>query len=344
MPLWAGRTAALLGVILVSFNLRVAVAALSPISHEIGADIPLNAVALGVLGTLPPICFAAAGFGTPFLRRWIRLETLVLWSMVLTCAGHLVRGLAGDYSMLVVGSVLLFAASGVANIALPPLFKAYFPDRIGTITAIFVAFMGASSVFPPLLAVPIADASGWRVSLGLWAGLAFIAIWPWLPLVLRRKSVREAAAVAAARAVPETSAVRVNVWRSPLAWCLAALFAMASILAYAMFAWLPEILMDRTGMSPGLAGAMLAVFSIMGIPASIVAPLIAARLRNLWPLLIFSFCGYVLGLSGLLFLPHVAPVLWIVILGFGTLAFPLSLLLINLRTRTQSGAVTLSGF
>jgi CP family cyanate transporter-like MFS transporter len=35
---------------------------------------------------------------------------------------------------------------------------------------------------------------------------------------------------------------------------------------------------------------------------------------------------------------------WVALIGFGPLLFPLSLVLINLRTRTHEGAVALSGF
>ena len=56
--LWAGRTLALLGIILVAANLRTAVTALSPIVSEINLDVPLSTTAVGILGMLPPVCFA----------------------------------------------------------------------------------------------------------------------------------------------------------------------------------------------------------------------------------------------------------------------------------------------
>lgn len=54
LPLWAGRTAALLGIVLVAFSLRQAVAAVSPILGDIRTDIPLSDLDVGWLGTLPP--------------------------------------------------------------------------------------------------------------------------------------------------------------------------------------------------------------------------------------------------------------------------------------------------
>ena len=69
-------------------------------------------------------------------------------------------------------TAVIFAAVGVGNVLLPPLVKKYFPDRIGLMTTIYSTTMAVASFGPPLVAVPIADAAGWRLSLGLWAVFA----------------------------------------------------------------------------------------------------------------------------------------------------------------------------
>ncbi len=74
LPLWAGRTAALLGILLVAVNLRSAVAALSPIIDQISRDIPLDPVVLGIIGAAPPVTFALMGLFTPWLSRRLGLE------------------------------------------------------------------------------------------------------------------------------------------------------------------------------------------------------------------------------------------------------------------------------
>src|SRR5690606_35819704 len=45
-----------------------------------------------------------------------------------------------------------------------------------------------------------------------------------------------------------------------------------------------------------------------------------------------------------LWAPALAPVLWAILVGVGNLIFPVSLALINLRSRSQQGSVALSGF
>ncbi|MDY7540997.1 MULTISPECIES: hypothetical protein [unclassified Cryobacterium] len=85
--LWAGRTLALLGILLVAANLRTAVAALSPIVTAISKDVPLGALAIGVLGMLPPVCFAVFGIFTPVFTRRIGLERVVVVALVAILAG-----------------------------------------------------------------------------------------------------------------------------------------------------------------------------------------------------------------------------------------------------------------
>jgi hypothetical protein len=69
LPLWAGRTAALLGIVLVAFTLRQAVAAISPILGDIRVDIPISNIDVGLLGTLP--LGQPVGESTPTSGSWL---------------------------------------------------------------------------------------------------------------------------------------------------------------------------------------------------------------------------------------------------------------------------------
>ncbi|PPL15558.1 MFS transporter [Microterricola pindariensis] len=337
-PLWAGRTLALLGILIVALNLRTAVAALSPIADHIAADIPLSPTALGVLGMLPPVCFALFGIFTPVFTRRIGLEPTLIIALVAIVLGHSVRGLSVSLPMLLLGSAITFAGLGVGNVLLPPLVKKYFPDRIGLMTTLYATALSMSTFLPPLLAVPVADADGWQFSLGMWAVFATIALVPWLILAIGHRPD--------ASALPEEAKPQllVKAWRSSVGWSLMVVFAVSSLNAYAMFAWLPGLLIDSAGLTPGEAGAMLSLYAAMGLPASLVIPLLAARLRHVGILVYVGVAFFLVGYLGLLLVPAQLTWLWVALAGCGPLIFPLSLALINLRTRTHEGAVALSGF
>ncbi|MCX7521227.1 MFS transporter [Microbacterium sp. STN6] len=340
LPLWKGRTLALAGILLVAANLRTAVAALSPIIDHVRADIPLSALVLGVLGMLPPVCFAVFGIITPLFTRRMSLELMVLLSLGAIVVGTVLRAASDSLALLLIGSALAFAGMGVGNVLLPPLVKRYFGDRIGLLTGTYATILAVSTLLPPLVAVPVADGAGWRVSIGMWAALAIVATLPWIGVLATRRPV------AADSGVVEEAEPRVLslVWRSPVAWSTAVVFAVSSLNAYAMFAWLPEILQDRAGVSPAAAGALLSLYAAAGIPTGILVPMLALRLRNVGILVYTGVGFFILGYLGLIFWPSTGTIVWALSAGLGPMLFPLCLVLINLRTRTHAGSVALSGF
>lgn len=338
-PLWAGRSLALVGIVLVAFNLRTAVATLSPILAELERDIPLDPLVLGFLGMLPPLCFAVFGIVTPLFAKRLGLEGTLIAAILALTIGLAGRGLAGDAFWLVAASILTFAAIGVANVLLPPLVKRYFPDRIGLLTSVYVTAMSVSTFVPALVAVPMADAAGWRFSLGEWAIVAAVCLVPWITLLVHPR--REAPAALPEEAEPGLLRYAL---RSRLAWALAVVFAVAGFNSYALFAWLPPMLHDIAGASPAEAGALLSLFAAMGLPAGLLVPVIAARYGRVRLLIAVAVAAIVSGTLGLLLVPAFATWLWVAFAGIGTLLFPLALVLINLRTRTHAGAVALSGF
>lgn len=349
-PLWQGRTLAVVGIVLFAFSMRSAVASLSPLFDHISAEFDLPAAVIGLIGTAPPVCFAVFGLLTPALERRFGLERLAVAAMAVVALGLVARSLAPSSGLLLAGTALVFAAVGTGNILLPPLVKRYFPDRIGLMTTVYSTTMAVSTSLPALIAVPVADATDWHLSLGLWSVFALAGAIPWVGLAMRHRAERTAAAEAAVGAPAEDDLDEPSprafgrMWRVPLAWALLVCFGASSTMAYTSFAWLPKLLVDTAGVTPAAAGVLLSLFAFMGLPASLAVPLLVTR-RNATRLLIgiAVACGFV-GLGGLLLVPTVATWLWVALFGLAPLLFPLVLVLLGLRTRTHEGAVALSGF
>ncbi|MCU1571374.1 MAG: cynX [Naasia sp.] len=333
---------ALTGIVILALNLRTAVASLSPVLDEIGSDVPLTSVGIGILGTLPPVSFAVFGLLAPALARRIGLDLAMLLAVLAMVVGHLARGFAPNYPMLLASSALVLAGVGIGNVLLPPAVKRYFPDRIGTLTAVSAALMSLSTAVPALLSAPLTATVTWRGDLAAWGVVALIALGPWLALWLRERRAaadrRDAGTI-----LPEGEHVT-GLWRSPVAWACATVFASSSFNAYALFAWLPQILSDTAGSDPFTAGALLSLYGIAGLPAAILVPLIAVRIRNTGLLVYAGVAFFVVGYSGLLLAPATLTALWVVLAGFGPLLFPVALILINIRSRSPRGSAALSGF
>jgi CP family cyanate transporter-like MFS transporter len=214
---------------------------------------------------------------TPILERRFGLERLAAASMLIVTAALIARSLAGDAATLLLATTVLFAAVGVGNVV-PPLIKTYFPDRVGTMTALYSALLAMAAFVPPLVAVPVADAAGWRFSLGLWAIFALAAIVPWVTLVARANAARarrpsRSISTPRARRLGTSAAAgaRVGAGRD---------FGISAASVYACFAWLPVVLVDIAGVSHAEAGALLSLFGAMGLPWSILVPILITRWRR----------------------------------------------------------------
>ncbi|MGV8911839.1 MAG: CynX/NimT family MFS transporter [Rhodoglobus sp.] len=342
--LWRGRILALAGILFVALNVRTAVAAISPIIGVIENDIPISSLGLGVLGMLPPIAFAIAGLAAPALARARGLDVSLFIAAAAMVTGSTLRAISDDYVVLAFGSFIALAGMGVGNVLLPPAVKKYFPDRLATVTGGYVMLISLGAAIPAFFAAPIAEVAGWRVSVAVWAALALTALLPWLLLSLRGRRAKRSA-VLDANVVPVASSI--SVWavaRSKTAWAITIAFGVSSIGFYSFFAWLPEILIESAQFTPVEAGAMLSLFGLIGIPLGILSPILASRVSNVGLVMAGGVLAGVLGYVGLAFAPTVATWLWVVLVGLGTILFPLCLVLINLRTRSHEGSAALSGF
>ncbi|MHA7176624.1 MFS transporter [Arthrobacter sp. Sr24] len=345
-------------IILTALTLRAAVTVVPPLISTINYDLPLSTSTIGILGMLPTAAFAIFGFMTPYMIRWASLEKLIVLAIVVGVVGQIARVLVPNTPLFLLFSVVAFGGLGAGNVLLPPLVKKHFPTKVGLMTALYVTSISIGTALPAQLSVPVADATNWQFSLAAWAGISTIALIPWLVALISPSTTP--AATSAAKAPPAVvlqgdervrfatapltaPAPKMNLWRSPTAWGLMFMFGCTSLNTYAMFAWLPEILTEA-GLDRGQAGSMLALFAALGLPMSLTIPLIAARMRNPFPVVVVMLSCFVAGYLGLLLSPASGTWIWVALAGLGPGTFPLSLLLINHRTRTQIGAGALSGF
>lgn len=357
VSLLRGRILVFAAIIISALTLRAAVTSISPLFGRIGADLHFGTTVVGLIGMLPPAMFAVSGLLTPVLARRTGLETTAFVAMAATTVGVAARAFAPNTEALFALSAIALIGMGIGNVVIPPLVKRYFSDRLAVVSTIYICAMQISTMVPPLLAVPVADAYGWRLSIGMWALVALAAAMPWFGVVVsrRREDARTAATFAdeAAAGAPrdashahEAASVAEpvgRIWRSSLAWGMVGMFAMTSFITYAMLTWLPTILTDA-GIGEAPAGASVAAFGAMGLISSLIAPSLCARLSNPYGLVLAAAVFYLGGFSGLHFAPTSGTVLWVCLVGLGTLTFPMSLTLINLRTRTPAGSAGLSGF
>lgn len=329
------RVLVVIGIVLLSLNLRPAAVSVGPVLADVTDSLQLNGVEAGLLTSLPVIAFAGFGALTPRLSHLIGPHRLTLVALLAATIGLFGRSLVGDTWLFLLLSLVALSGMAAANVLLPSLVKRHFPDRVGLMTAVYSTTMTMALTTASVLTVPIADAyGGWRTGLASWGLFAVVATIAWVGLAAQDRGNGEAGAPAISMGA---------VARTRLGWTMAVFFGLQSLQAYAVFGWFPS-LYRSAGFSPTDAGVMLGVITGISIPLSFIVPALTARPRAQLPVL-FTLGGcYLAGYLGLLLAPARAGLLWAALVGIGTSTFPMVLTLIGLRSRTADGTAALSGF
>ncbi|APE08449.1 MFS transporter [Rhodococcus sp. 2G] len=337
VSLLRGRLLVFCAIAMSALVLRLAVTSFSPLAAQISEEIGFSSTVVGVFGMIPTAMFAAFGLATPALgRRW-GLERTALIAMLMAGVGMATRALMTDTWSLLLLSGLALGGMGIGNVVIPPLVKRYFSDTLALVSSVYIVGVQLSTIVPAFVAVPLADAFGWRVSLGVWALVGFAAAVPWVWVLLRHRNAD------AGEVAPVDRNADGRVWRSPVGWGMAGMFGMTSLVTYSMFTWIPDILADA-GASPAFGGAMVGLFALLGLVSAFGAPSLCARMTNPFPVVVACASCFLVAFAGLWIAPMSAPILWIVLLGLGPSTFPMALTLINLRSRSHAGSAALSGF
>jgi MFS transporter, CP family, cyanate transporter len=268
----------------------------------------------------------------PALARRLGAERVLLLALLPIVAGVAARA-AGSTFALFAGTVLAGAGVAVANVIVPSVVKGRFDRGIGLVTGLYVAALTGGAALAAGLTVPFERSWGWEVALAVWALPAALA------LVVVAVAVARDRVSATARA--EGGDLRALL-SDGLAWQVTLYMGLQSLVFYAGLAWLPSILRDA-GYSASGAGTLLALYALGGIPASLIVPVLATRLRDQRFLAAGVTVIEAAALLGLLVAPGGA-VAWVALFAVGQGgAIALALTLIILRSPDPRRAAELSG-
>ncbi|WP_405776213.1 CynX/NimT family MFS transporter [Streptomyces sp. NBC_00859] len=324
------------GVIVLALNLRPAVVAASPLLDTIRDGTGMSATAVGLLTTLPLLCFGLLAPFAPRLGRRFGMEPALLATMVAICAGTALR-LVPSMAALLGGTVIVGAGIAVANVLLPGVIKRDFPHRVGLMTGLYSMSLFGGAALAAGITVPVEHAAhlDWRTTLAMWGLLGVFAVVIWVPQF--RRHTRATAAEARGAAHP----VR-GLWRHPVAWLVTGYMGLQSLSYYAAAAWLPTIL-GNAGMAEGTAGWMLSFSSLLGIAGAFLSPVLASRGVRPGLLATLGAMLTVAGFAGLVAAPVSGAYLWMALLGLGQgAAISLAMLFIVERAPDGRHAAQLS--
>lgn len=334
----AGNRLLLAAIILTALNLRTAVTGFSVLTEAAGKELVFGPVVAGAIGTVVTACFAAAAFLAPRFSRRFGLERTAALALVITTSGIALRALAWSPWVVIAGSVVAFAGVGTSNVILIPIVKEHFPDRIKQVALLYMVMLQVGQLAAPLVAVPLADAAGWRSAAGVWAAMTVPAAALWFAVVRRpTRSVSVVPPIDPANSTVSPFPLR----RSPFVWGLTGLMAMTTLHTYTLVTWFPTMLKDA-GLSTANSAVLLSWFAGLGLVGAFAVPALMGTLRGPFPIVVSCAALMATGYIGMMVAPAAGAIVWATAFGLGVSTFPLCLTLIGERAKDTQTAGQLS--
>ena len=316
----------------------LAVPPLLPLIHR---DLGLSETEIGILAGLPALLFAAAAVpGSLIIARFGARRTLIA-GLIVAALASAARAAAGNVAVLFAATIVMSGGIAVMQPALPPIVRAWLPDRIGFATAVYTnglllgEILAVSLTLP--LVLPLAGGS-WRVAIALW-GLPVVLIALLVALLGPRRSAVPAAEAVRRRWWPD--------WGDARTWQLGFLFGGLNSIYFTTNGFLPEYLTYRG--TPELIGSALTALNFGQLPASLMMLGLTGRLLGRPFAYVAAGLLCLASVFGMLLMSGAWVVFWAGLIGFAdAVAFVLILALPPLLSapddahRTAAGMFTIS--
>lgn len=293
-------------VILTAALLRAPILTVAPVARVIGDDLQVGAGTIGLLTTIPVLCFAVfAPLAIVVIRRAGADVALTITLVGIIC-GMVVRSLGG-IAVVLLGTALIGAFATIGNVVVPMLIARDFSTRRShAMTGVYTSSLTGGTMIVTLSTAPLADQWGWRGAVLIWAVFGVAALATWIPLRGIRRTILPSGDGGRAPA-PGGSVLRTG-----STWMLALAFAGQSFAFYAVTAWLPTLLSDQ-GYRAAASGAIASIFQLTGIAGGLLLPLLTVNV-SIRSGVIVVFVAWLAVPLGFLFAPH-AWLVWCVVGG-----------------------------
>ena len=328
----------ILGIIVISFNLRAPITAVGSVVELIQTDYLLSSGMAGFITTLPLLAFALVSPFVAKISQKLKYGKTMTLGLLLILIGELVRS-STNIAGLFIGTIFLGIGIAIGNVLIPSIIKLKFPTKIGVVTSIYTSSMCLFAAVGAGVSMPLAKGLqlGWKNSLASGYILTILTLLIWLPqLKVKDESL---VPILTKKVNPSQS-----IWKSLIAWWVTLFMGTQSFIFYSLVAWLPTIILSK-GMLDSFAGAMALTFQLTAIPATLLIPILSDKFKNQRGLVIITCLFYLSGLLLFLVGQTQLVLLFAIILmalGMGG-SISLSIAFISLRSPNSTRASELSG-
>ena len=322
-----------LGIFLLGACMRSPFTSLPSVVNEIANSFHIPVTELGILTTIPLICFGLLSSLVPGLSQRFGNEITIAFALAILILGSILR--IFSLSALMIGTVLIGIATTFINVLLPAIITEKMPDRIGPMTSLYNVSLTMFSALGAYLITPITHATSWQFGIIILTLLVTITLILWFPTGKKSQPVSQTMALEKGH----------NMYTNLRAWYLLLYFGLSSFVFYTTVAWLPSIAMDH-GLSSNSASLVAGLFQLFSMPTAFIVPMLATKVKKRGKIVfvaglltIFGYLGLLLPTSSLSYYVLIA-----LLLGLGTAStFGLIMTLFGLKTNNPADTRSLSG-
>jgi MFS transporter, CP family, cyanate transporter len=253
-------------------GLRLTILAVPPLIPAIHDEFRMSETQVGILAGLPVVLFAFAAIpGSALIARFGALATAII-GLVVTGLGSALRGAAPDVWVLYGATIVTGFGVAVMQPSLPPLVRAWLPDRIGFATAVYSNGLLIGEILPVSLMIPVVlplVGGSWRLAFVAW-GVPCLAIAAALYAFAPRPAAARVDSPVARKWWPD--------WKSSLLWRLGLMLGGVNAAYFSTNAFLPDYL-NQLG-RPDLVGPGLTALNVGQLPASFLLLALVGRVEK----------------------------------------------------------------
>ncbi|SFU16633.1 CynX/NimT family MFS transporter [Pseudomonas marincola] len=303
-------------LVALGLNLRPILTSISPLLDDIRVDTAMSFQVAALLTTLPVICIGLVALCGAWVEARLGEGRGIALGLLCILFACLSRGLIADGNLLLMSALLGGLGIALIQVLVPGMIKRQFVGGVALAMGVYSASLMGGGGLAALISPRLAHSFGhWQVGLWVWLIPALLAFVLWLKMPWH---------------TPHSLAQKLS-WKTFIgnrrAWALAVYFGFCNWGFMTVVAWLPAYY-QQLGWTQQASGALLAWMTIFQVTAALSMPVLAHRIQDRRPLLGVSLLAQLLGFSGLLFAPLLAPAVWVGLIGFGLGAcFVLCLLL-----------------
>ena len=313
----------LIGILIVSLNLRPAITSIPPLIEIIRADVGLSYAAVSLLTAIPVLCMGVFAFAVPTVTRVFGREEGVLWAVVVIGVATAARIASANPVVLFGSTILVGIGIAICQTLLPAIVGRYFRTRVAFATGLYAASLSLGAAVATGLTVPLWDLLGsWPLSLTSWTLVAVAGILVWIPIVRNPPVVDHSPASesptsdSAEDDSPTSDSSGGLPLTDPFAWTITILFAGSSMTFYSGLTWLAPRYV-ALGWSEAGAGLLLTLFLITQLVGMFAVSAFGDRWADRRPWFVGMAVLVTVGTAGIALSPTSFPWVWSATFGTG---------------------------